>query len=60
MIPSDKEDVSALFTGYYDPRNGNALLMIKYGQLWSIPAQDCKPEQPHGKKGNQKTKKVRK
>lgn len=26
-----------LFTGDYDPNNGNALLMSKNGDTWSIP-----------------------
>ena len=32
---------SGLFTGEFD-KNGNAFLMTKYGETWSIPIKDLK------------------
>ena len=31
---------SGLFIGEYDKANGNALLMTKNGEIWSIPEDD--------------------
>lgn len=31
---------SGLFTGSFDEKNGNAILMTKNGEVWSIPIKD--------------------
>lgn len=31
---------SGLFTGEFDKNNGNAILMTKNGETWSIPIED--------------------
>lgn len=31
---------NGLFTGNYDEKNGNALLLTKNGELWSVPAEN--------------------
>lgn len=31
---------SGLFTGEYDEANGNALLITKNGEIWSVPEDD--------------------
>ena len=31
---------SGLFTGEYDKKNGNAILLTKNGECWSIPERD--------------------
>lgn len=33
---------SGLFTGSFDPKNGNAILMTKSGETWSIPIEELK------------------
>ena len=33
---------SGLFTGDFDKNNGNAILMTKEGETWSIPLQDLR------------------
>lgn len=33
---------SGLFTGSFDKKNGNAILMTKTGETWSIPSKDLK------------------
>ncbi len=33
---------SGLFTGNFDKNNGNAILMTKEGETWSIPLQDLR------------------
>ena len=33
---------TGLFTGNFDPNNGNAILMTKSGETWSIPVTDLK------------------
>ena len=60
VIPSEKEDISALFTGEYDSRNGNAILMTRYGERWSVPPENCTPEQHHSKKDRQNRKERKK
>ena len=39
-IPADGVK-NGLFTGQYDKNNGNALLMTKNGETWSVPEHDC-------------------
>lgn len=39
-IPADGKR-NGLFIGIYDKNNGNALLMTKNGDTWSIPEEDC-------------------
>ena len=39
-IPADGKK-NGLFIGIYDKNNGNALLMTKNGDTWSIPEEDC-------------------
>lgn len=33
--------VNGLFTGEYDKANGNAILMTKDGERWSVPKDEC-------------------
>lgn len=33
---------NGLFTGEFDPTNGNALLITKNGEEWSVPSSDLK------------------
>ena len=33
--------VNGLFTGEYDKANGNALLLTKNGERWSVPVEEC-------------------
>ena len=33
---------TGLFTGDFDPNNGNAILMTKSGETWSIPIENLK------------------
>ena len=33
---------SGLFTGNFDKNNGNAILITKEGETWSIPLQDLR------------------
>lgn len=35
---------SGLFTGDFDRNNGNAILMTKSGEVWSIPLTNLKEE----------------
>lgn len=39
-IPSDGRMKSGLFTGQY-AKNGNAILITKTGEEWSVPAENC-------------------
>ena len=36
----DNRKKNGLFTGEYDKKNGNALLMTRNGEMWSIPVKD--------------------
>ena len=40
-IPGDGKYKTGLFTGEYDT-NGNAILMTKNGEVWSIPIKNLK------------------
>lgn len=31
---------NGLFTGEYDKSNGNAILLTRYGERWSVPVED--------------------
>jgi hypothetical protein len=33
--------VNGLFTGEYDPANGNAILVTTNGERWSVPVEEC-------------------
>ena len=37
----DSRMKDGLFTGEYDKNNGNALLITRYGDIWSVPEKDC-------------------
>lgn len=37
----DEHKRSGLFTGSYDYRNGNAIFITKWGERWSIPAEEA-------------------
>lgn len=39
-VKDKKKD--GLFTGEYDKRNGNALLLTRNGETWSIPEKELK------------------
>lgn len=41
-IPFDGRKVNGLFTGRYNAKNGNALFLTKKGEVWSVPAENCK------------------
>jgi len=41
-IPGNKKK-NGLFTGEYDKNNGNAILITKNGETWSIPEENCIP-----------------
>jgi len=38
---------SGLFTGEYDINNGNAILLTKNGECWSIPQKDLLERKPN-------------
>ena len=40
VIPGDKYR-DGLFTGEYDKNNGNAILMTRNGETWSVPEKNC-------------------
>ena len=46
---SDRKRVG-LFTGEYDYRNGNAVLITKWGERWSIPIDNLNLKTKKGKK----------
>lgn len=46
----DNRSKSGLFTGEYDKKNGNAILLTKSGERWSIPIHDLIPMSINGEK----------
>lgn len=38
----DDRKKNGLFTGEYDKANGNAILMTRNGETWSVPAENLK------------------
>ena len=40
-IPCDGRMKNGLFTGDYDTISGNAILITKTGERWSVPAKNC-------------------
>ena len=40
VVPSDGRIKSGLFTGEYG-KNGNAILMTRCGECWSVPVSNC-------------------
>ena len=43
---------SGLFTGEYDKKNGNAILLTKSGECWSIPEKDLLEREPNNEKNH--------
>ena len=43
---------SGLFTGEYDEKNENAILLTKNGEYWSIPEKDLLERKPNNEKNH--------
>ena len=41
---------SGLYTGEYDMNNGNALLLTKNGECWSVPQKNLLERKPNNEK----------
>ena len=46
-IPFDGRIKSGLFTGKYNEKNGNAILITNDHQRWSVPPENCRLVKKH-------------